>query len=53
MVVCAPVTPEGMIDPRWGRADDMVRMPDTMALPLHPGAAGDARAPVSAVGRDL
>ena len=21
MIVCAPVTREGMIDPRWGRAD--------------------------------
>jgi len=21
MIVCVPVTPEGLIDPRWGRAD--------------------------------
>ena len=103
MIVCAPVTPEGMIDPRWGRADrvsvaevvndkivswqevevswsrlhdqgtpgthharvvtflrehqieavvanhmgdGMVRTLDTMGLPVHIGAAGDARAAV-------
>jgi len=103
MIVCAPVTQEGMIDPRWGRADrvavadvvdgeivswlevevswsrlhdegtpgshharvvtflreqgveavvanhmgqGMVRMLDTMGLPVHLGAAGDARAAV-------
>lgn len=106
MIVCAPVTKEGMIDPRWGRADwvavadvidgeivswqevevswsrlhdegtpgshhgrvatflrehqveavvanhigdGMVRMLDTMNLPAHLGAAGDARAAVQAV----
>ena len=105
MIVCAPVTSEGMIDPRWGRADwvavvylvdgevlswrqvevswsrlhdegtpgshharvvrflrdqhveavvahhigdGMVRMLDTMGLPMHLGAAGDARAAVHA-----
>lgn len=105
MIVCAPVTPEGMIDPRWGRADwvaladvvdgrvagwqevevswsrlhdeggpgshharvvaflrehhveavvanhigpGMVRMLDTMGVPMHLGAAGDARAAVLA-----
>ena len=104
MIVCAPVTKEGMIDPRWGRADwvavadvvdgeivswqevevswsrlhdegapgshharvvtflrehhveavvanhigdGMVRMLDTMGLPVHLGAAGDARAAVA------
>ena len=109
MIVCAPVTPEGMIDPRWGRADrvavadvadgqivswqeievswsrlhdegssgshharvvtflrehlveavvanhigdGMVRMLDAMSLPVHLGAAGDARAAVlGATGR--
>ena len=105
MIFCAPVTAEGMIDPRWGRADwvaladvvdgeimswqvvevswsrlhdegtpgshharvvtflrdhgveavvvdhmgdGMVRMLDTMRLPVHSGAAGDARAAVKA-----
>jgi len=105
MIVCTPVTKEGMIDPRWGRADwvalaevvngeivswqevevswsrlhdegtpgshharvvsflrehhveavvanhigdGMVRMMDTMSLPVHLGAAGDARAAVLA-----
>ena len=105
MIFCAPVTREGMIDPRWGRADrvaladvvdgeimswqvvevswsrlhdegapgshharvvtflrkhnveavvvdhmgdGMVRMLDTMRLPVHSGAAGDARAAVKA-----
>ena len=24
MVVCVPVTPEGLVDPRWGRADRVV-----------------------------
>ena len=105
MILCAPVTTEGMIDPRWGRADwvaladvvdgeivswqevevswsrlhdegtpgshharvvtflrehdveavvvdhmgdGMVRMLDTMGLPVHSGAAGDARAAVKA-----
>lgn len=105
MIFCAPVTSEGMIDPRWGRADwvaladvvngeiaswqvvevswsrlhdegtpgshharvvtflrdhgveavvvdhmgdGMVRMLDTMRLPVHSGAAGDARAAVKA-----
>lgn len=108
MIVCAPVTSDGMIDPRWGRADrvavadvvdgevvswreievlwsrlhdegtpgshharvvrflrenhveavvahhigdGMVRMLDTMGLPVHLGAAGDARAAVQAVTR--
>jgi len=103
MIFCAPVTSEGMIDPRWGRADwvaladvvdgeiaswqevevswsrlhdegtpgshharvvtflrehgveavvvdhmgdGMVRMLDTLGLPVHSGAAGDARAAV-------
>ena len=103
MIVCAPVTSEGMIDPRWGRADrvavadvidgeivswqevevswsrlhdeglpgshharvvkflrdhhveavvanhignGMVRMLDTMGLPAHLGADGDARSAV-------
>ena len=103
MIMCAPVTKEGTIDPRWGRADwvavadvvngeiiswqevevswsrlhdegasgshhargvaflrdhkvealvanhigdGMVRMLDTMGLPVHLGAAGDARAAV-------
>jgi predicted Fe-Mo cluster-binding NifX family protein len=107
MIVCTPVTKEGMIDPRWGRADwvavadvvdgeivswqeievswsrlhdegtpgshharvvtflrehkvaavvashigdGMVRMLDTMGLPVHLGASGDARAAVQAVG---
>lgn len=106
MIVCAPVTKDGMIDPRWGKADwvavaevadgeivswqevevswsrlhdegtsgshharvvaflrergvqavvanhigpGMVRMFDTMGLPVHLGAAGDARAAVQAV----
>lgn len=106
MIVCAPVTSEGMIDPRWGRADrvavadvvdgeivswlevevswsrlhdegtpgshharvvtflrdhhveavlanhvgdGMVRTLHAMGLPLHLGAAGDARAAVQAV----
>jgi predicted Fe-Mo cluster-binding NifX family protein len=105
MIVCAPVTREGMIDPRWGRADrvaladvadgqivswqeievswsrlhdegppgshharvvtflrehlvgavvanhigdGMVRMLDTMGLPVHLGASGDARTAVQA-----
>jgi len=105
MIFCAPVTTEGLIDPRWGRADwvaladvvdgeitswqevevswsrlhdeggpgahharvvtflrehdveavvvdhmgdGMVRMLDTMGLPVHYGAAGDARAAVKA-----
>ena len=105
MIMCAPVTKEGTIDPRWGRADwvavadvvggeivswqevevswsrlhdegapgshharvvtflrehqveavvanhigqGMVRMLDTMGLPVHLGAAGDARAAVRA-----
>jgi len=105
MIFCAPVTSEGMIDPRWGRADwvaladvvdgeiaswqevevswsrlhdegtpgshharvvtflrehgveavvvdhigdGMVRMLDTLGLPVHSGAAGDARAAVKA-----
>ena len=105
MIVCAPVTGEGIIDPRWGRADwvavadvvdgeilswrevevswsrlhdegapgshharvvtflrehqveavvanhigpGMVRMLDTMGLPVFLGAAGDARAAVQA-----
>ncbi|HXR67769.1 MAG TPA: NifB/NifX family molybdenum-iron cluster-binding protein [Dermatophilaceae bacterium] len=108
MIVCAPVTGEGLIDPRWGRADrvavadvvdgeivswlevevswsrlhdegtpgshharvvtflrdhhveavlanhvgdGMVRTLDAMGLPLHLGAAGDARAAVKAVAR--
>jgi len=110
MIVCAPVTSEGMIDPRWGRADwvavadvvdgevvswrevevswsqlhdegtpgshharvvkflreqhveavvanhigdGMIRMLDTMGLPVHLGAVGDARAAVQAVSREL
>lgn len=110
MIVCAPVTSEGMIDPRWGRADwmavadvvdgevvswrevevswsrlhdegtpgshharvvrflreqhveavvanhigdGMLRMMDTMGLPVHLGAAGDAWAAVRAVSRGL
>jgi len=110
MIVCTPVTKEGMVDPRWGRADwvavadvidgeivswqevevswgrlhdegrpgshharvvkflrdhqveavianhigdGMVRMLDTIGLPVHLGAAGDARAAVQAVGRQL
>ena len=110
MIVCAPVTKEGMIDPRWGRADwvavadvvdgevvswrevevswsrlhdegtpgshharvvsflrdehveavvvnhmgdGMTRMLETMGLPVHLGAAGDARAAVQAVSREL
>ena len=110
MIVCAPVTSEGKIDPRWGRADrvavadvvdgeilswlevevswsrlhdegtpgshharvvkflrdhhveavlanhvgdGMVRTLEAMSLPLHLGAAGDARAAVQAVGREL
>ena len=110
MIMCAPVTSEGMIDPRWGRADwvavadvvdgeivswrevevswsrlhdegtpgshharvvtflrdqhveavvvdhmgdGMARMLDTMDLPVHLGAAGDARAAVQAVSREL
>ena len=105
MIVCVPVTTDGMVDPRWGRADrvavadvvdgrimswqevevswsrlhdegtpgshharvvsflrehqveavvanhigqGMVRMLDTMGLPVHLGAAGDARAAVRA-----
>jgi len=105
MIICAPVTSDGMIDPRWGRADwvavadvvdgevlawnevevswgrlhdegtpgshharvvkflrdqhveavvanhigdGMVRMFDTMSLPAHLGAAGNARAAVKA-----
>jgi predicted Fe-Mo cluster-binding NifX family protein len=105
MIVCAPVTSEGMIDPRWGRADwvavadvvdgeivswrqievswsrlhdegtpgshharvvgflrdqhveavvvnhmgdGMTRMLDTLGLPVHLGAAGDARTAVKA-----
>jgi len=109
MIVCVPVTSEGMVDPRWGRADrvavaevgageivswrefevswsrlhdegapgshharvvrflrehhieavvahhigeGMVRMLDTMGLPVHLGAVGDARTAVQAVGRE-
>lgn len=105
MILCAPVTAEGLIDPRWGRADwvaladvadgeikdwqevevswsrlhdegapgahharvvtflreheveavvvdhmgdGMVRMLDTMGLPVHSGATGDAREAVKA-----
>ena len=105
MILCAPVTTDGMIDPRWGKADwvavaevvdgeivtwqevevswsrlhdegapgshharvvtflrehgveavvanhmgdGMVRMLATMKLPVHMGAAGDARAAVMA-----
>jgi predicted Fe-Mo cluster-binding NifX family protein len=105
MIVCAPVTPDGMIDPRWGRADrvavadvadgqivswqeievswsrlhdegssgshharvvtflrehlveavvanhignGMVRMLDTMGLPVYLGGSGDARTAVQA-----
>ena len=105
MIVCAPVTSEGMIDPRWGRADwvavadvvdgeivswrqievswsrlhdegtpgshharvvgflrdqhveavvvnhmgdGMTRMLGTLGLPVHLGAAGDARTAVKA-----
>lgn len=105
MIVCAPVTREGMIAPGWGRADwvavadvadgeiitwqeievswnrlhdegtsgshharvvsflrdqqveavvvnhmgdGMVRMLDTMSLPVHQGASGDARTAVQA-----
>jgi predicted Fe-Mo cluster-binding NifX family protein len=109
MIVCAPVTREGMIDPRWGRADwvavadvadgeivswqeievswsrlhdegssgshharvvtflrehlveavvanhigdGMVRMLDTMGLPVYLGGSGDARTAVQgAVGK--
>lgn len=108
MIFCAPVTPDGMIDPRWGKADrvavaevvdgeivawqeievswsrlhdegapgshharvvrflrdqgveavvanhmgdGMVRMLATMNLPVHMGAAGDARAAVTAASR--
>ena len=100
MIICAPVTSEGMVDPRWGRADrvavanlvdgelvtwrevevswsrlhdegtpgshharvvrflreerveavvaghigdGMIRMLDTMGLPVHLGAIGNAR----------
>ena len=110
MIICAPVTNEGMIDPRWGKADwvalanvadgeivswqevevswsrlhdegtpgshharvvtflrehdveavvvnhmgdGMVRMLDTMSLPVHMGAAGDARAAVKAASLEL
>jgi len=106
MIVCTPVTKEGTIDPRWGRADwvavadvvdgeivswqevevswsrlhdegtsgshhgrvvtflreyhvealvanhigdGMVRMLDTLGLPVHLGAVGDARSAVKAV----
>lgn len=108
MIVCAPVTSDGLIDPSWGRADQvavaevvdgeianwqqvevswsrlhdegtpgshharivkflrehqveavvanhigdgMRRMLDTMGLPVHLGATGDARAAVQAAGR--
>jgi len=107
MIVCAPVTVAGMIDPRWGKADrvavaevvdgeivswqavevwwsrlhdegtpgshharvvtflrehqveavvanhigpGMVRMLETMGVPMHLGAAGDAQAAVLAAG---
>jgi len=110
MIMCTPVTKEGTIDPRWGRADriavaevvngeimswqevevswsrlhdegthgshharvvtflrgnkvealvanhigdGMVRMLDSMGLPVHLGAAGDARAAVLAASRRL
>jgi len=110
MIICAPVTNEGTIDPRWGKADwvaladvadgeivswqevevswsrlhdegtpgshharvvtflrdhhveavvvnhmgdGMVRMLDTMSLPVHMGAAGDARAAVKAASLEL
>jgi predicted Fe-Mo cluster-binding NifX family protein len=110
MIVCTPVTKEGKIDPRWGRADwvaladlvdgeiaswqeievswsrlhdegtsgshharvvtflrehhvqavvanhmgdGMVRMMDTLGLPVHLGAAGDARAAVKGVSKGL
>jgi predicted Fe-Mo cluster-binding NifX family protein len=106
MIICAPVTKDGNIDPRWGRADwiaiadvangeiqnweeievswstlhdegtdgshharvvkflkekkieeivanhmgdGMTRMLDTMGIPVHLGAAGNARAAVKAV----
>lgn len=105
MIVCAPITSDGTIDPRWGRADwvavaevvdgeimswqeievswnrlhdegtsgshhariakflreqnveavvahhigdGMVRMLDTMKLPVHLGATGDARTAIKA-----
>jgi len=110
MIICAPVTNEGTIDPRWGKADwvaladvadgeivswqevevswsrlhdegtpgshharvvtflrdhhveavvvnhmgdGMVRMLDTMSMPVHMGAAGDARAAVKAASLEL
>jgi predicted Fe-Mo cluster-binding NifX family protein len=110
MIVCAPVSKDGMIDPRWGRADwvaladvvdgeivswqeievswsrlhdegtsgshharvvtflrdhhveavvanhmgeGMLRMLDAMRLPVHLGAAGDARAALEAVSNEL
>lgn len=110
MIFCMPVTKEGIIDPRWGRADwvalvdvvdgeiltwqevevswsrlhdegtsgshharvatflrdhqvaavvanhmgdGMLRMLDTMNLPVHLGAAGDARAALQAVSKGL
>lgn len=110
MIVCVPVTKEGLVDPRWGRADrvaivdvvggeivswreievswsrlhdegapgshharvvtflreqqvgavvanhigqGMVRMLDTMAISMHLGATGDARAAVKEASRDL
>lgn len=106
MIVCAPVTPDGNIDPRWGRADwvaiaeiedrnikswrevevswsrlhdegtegshharvvkflkengieavvanhmgdGMTRMLNTMEIPVHLGASGDARAAVQSM----
>lgn len=108
MIVCVPVTSDGMIDPRWGKADrvavadlldgeisswqevevswsrlhdegtpgshharvatflrehqveavvanhigpGMVQMLNTMGLPAHLGAVGDARAAVQAAGQ--
>jgi predicted Fe-Mo cluster-binding NifX family protein len=110
MIVCTPVTRDGLVDPRWGKADwvavaevvdgqisswqqievswsrlhdegtpgshharvaaflrehhveavvanhigaGMVRMLDTMALPVHLGAEGNARVAVEAASRDL
>ncbi len=107
MIICVPITKDGMVDPRWGRADwiavaevidgkiadwqeievswsrlhdegtpgshharvvrflrehhveavvanhigdGMVKMLDTMALPVHLDASGDARTAILAVG---
>jgi hypothetical protein len=55
LIVCVPATGEGMIEAVVANhvGEGMVRTLDAMRLPLHFGAAGDARAAVQGVGREL